>query len=168
VASSVSGSFTITFDPTLTYTDQSITTSSLTGISSATPFVFDYSPTSYSVCGATFNAGELVAGGSNDGACAVAIDPSTLQNDFYLQILTFTTSPTFVQLGYTTASPDAYFYTLNGSTTTGDAITVTPETMGGGGGGTGVPEPSSLMLLSVGLFALGAAAWRKRACGARA
>jgi hypothetical protein len=106
----VTGSFTITFDPTQTYTDDStdITNTVLTGITSDSVFAFDYSPTG----NANGAADELVVGGLNDGACCVLIDPSPIQNDFYLHILNFTTSPTFEQLGYT-ASSDTYFYTLS-------------------------------------------------------
>jgi PEP-CTERM motif len=139
----VTGSFTITFDPTLTYTNDTtgITNPILTGITSDSVFAFNYSPTGGS-------AGELIVGGLNDGACCVLIAPSPTQNDFYLQISSFTTSPAFVQLGYTTAS-DTYFYTLNGGA--GGSVTVTPVVVP-----PSVPEPASLALLGSALLGFGA------------
>lgn len=153
--SAVTGSFTITFDPTMTYTDDTagITETGLTGITSDSAFSFDYSPTAYTIGVTTFAAGELVVGGVNDGACCVVLGP-TAPNDFYLQILTFTTSPTFEQFGYATSTND-YFYTDTPPVAGTASITVTPAT-------TAVPEPSSLLFLSAGLLALAGASWRKR------
>jgi len=153
--SAVTGSFTITFDPTMTYTDDTadITETGLTGITSDSAFSFDYSPTSYVIDSTTFDAGELVVGGVAEGACCVGISPSTA-NDFYLQILTFATSPTFQQFGYTTSNDD-YFYTdtVSGAPLDGaGSVTVVPA----------VPEPRSLLLLCAGLSALAGARWRKR------
>src|ERR1700722_17540256 len=98
----VTGSFTITFDPTLTYVDQTtgITLNSL-NISLVSALSFDYSPNSYTIGATTFGAGELVVGGVESGACCITL-PST-DPDFYLQILTVTTTPAFNQLGYLTA-----------------------------------------------------------------
>jgi PEP-CTERM motif len=156
--SAVTGSFAITFDPTLTYTNDTagITETGLTGITSDSAFSFDYSPTSYMIDSTTFAAGELVVGGLSDGACCVAISPSTA-NDFYLHVLTFSTTPTFQQFGYATSTND-YFYTdtLSGAAVAGaGSVTVTPA-------GTAVPEPSSLLVLFAGLLALAGASWRKR------
>jgi hypothetical protein len=150
----VTGSFTITFDPTMTYTDDTagITDTSLTGITSDSAFSFDYSPSAYMAGGTTFAAGELVVGGVETGACCIA-EPFA-DNDFYLQILTFATSPTFEQFGYDTSSGD-YFYTDTPPVAGTASITVTPAT-------TAVPEPSSLLFLSAGLLALAGASWRKR------
>jgi hypothetical protein len=143
-ASPVTGSFTITFDPTQTYTDDTADISNpvLGGITSDSAFSFDYSPNSYTIGATTFAAGELVVGGVNDGACCIVLPSST--NDFYLHVLTFTTTPTFDQFGYATANDD-YFYTLNGSS--GGSVTVTPQT-------TTTPEPSTLMLFGGGLLGI--------------
>ena len=140
---SVTGSFTISFDPTQTYTDDTagITNAALTGIISDSVFAFDYSPTGSL-------AGELVVGGLNDGACCVLIDPSPIQNDFYLHIPNFTTTPAFQQFGYTTSS-DTYFYTING--TAGGSVTVTPVTPPP----PSVPEPASFALLGTALLGFG-------------
>ncbi len=153
--SAVTGSFTITFDPTMTYTDDTvdITETGLTGITTDSAFSFDYSPTSYVIDSTTFDADELVVGGVAEGACCVGVSPSTA-NDFYLQILTFATSPTFQQFGYAT-SDDDYFYTdtVGGAPVDGaGSVTVASA----------VPEPSSLLLLWAGLSALAGAGCRKR------
>ena len=143
-ASPVTGSFTLTFDPTQTYLDNTaaITNPVLGGITSDSVFAFDYSPSAYTIGMTTFAAGELVVGGSAAGACCILL-PSTT-NDFYLQVLTFTTSPTFQQVGYATANDD-FFYTLNGSS--GGSVTVTPQTAV-------TPEPGTLMLFGSGLLGL--------------
>jgi PEP-CTERM motif len=143
-ASPVTGSFTLTFDPTQTYLDNTaaITNPVLGGITSDSVFAFDYSPNAYTIGITTFAAGELVVGGSAAGACCIDLDTA---NDFYLQILTFTTSPTFNQLGYATYPSNDYFYTLNGSS--GGSVTVTPQTAV-------TPEPGTLMLFGSGLLGL--------------
>ncbi|HEY2049374.1 MAG TPA: PEP-CTERM sorting domain-containing protein [Caulobacteraceae bacterium] len=140
----VTGSFTISFDSTMTYSDQT------TGISLKnlnipldSAISFSYSPTGTS-------AGELVVGGLNDGAAFLSLNPS--QNDFYLYINNFVTSPSFQQLGYTETSSDAsngfnaYFYSPQQS---GGTFTITPLTS--------VPEPAAWTLLLAGLGGLGAA-----------
>jgi hypothetical protein len=76
----VTGSFTITFDPTQTYTDETagISLNSL-GIALDSSLAFDYSPTSMgAVTGAS--ADELVVGGLADTVNKIQIEPST--NDF--------------------------------------------------------------------------------------
>jgi hypothetical protein len=110
----VTGSFTITFDPTQTYTDATagITLNGL-NIAVGSQIGFDYSPTGSM-------ANELVVGGIQDGVCCLYISP-TLYNDFYLHITNFTTTPTFQQLGYST--PSGYWYTTG---TAGSSVTVTP------------------------------------------
>ena len=87
----MTGSFTILFDPTLTYTNSTtaITLNSL-NITLGSALSFDYSPTG----NGNGSADELVVGGVEEGA----ISPSA--NDLYLHIDTFTGSLVFEQLGY--------------------------------------------------------------------
>jgi hypothetical protein len=148
----VNGSFTITFDPALTYTDATagITLNSL-DIALSSPLAFDYSPTG-NVNGA---ADELVVGGSADGACCVIFSP-TPTNDFWLHILTFTAAPVFQQLGYSqssTGSPSLFFTDAasgGSGLVTVENVTPTP----------GVPEPSTWAMLLLGFAGLGFAGYR--------
>jgi hypothetical protein len=144
----VTGSFTITFDPTLTYTDSTagITLNSLNiPLGSALSF-------SYVLTG----GGELVVGGIDDGAGVVQISPST--DDFYLHIFTFTTAPTFQQLGYSeiATGPSSYFY--NDLTNGGSgSVSVTPVIA--------VPEATTWAMMLLGFAGLGIAGYRKEKSG---
>jgi hypothetical protein len=113
----VTGSFTITFNPALSYTDPTTTGITLNSLNIAldSPIGFYYSPTGP-------NAGELFVGGIENGVCCVQISP-TLFNDFYLHITNFATDPAFQQLGYTT--PSGYWYTTG---TAGSTLSVSPVT----------------------------------------
>ena len=100
----VTGSFVITFDTTQTYTD------STSGI------ILDNLNLSLdSAISFSYNSivGELIVGGIADSTEQIQYFPPT--NDFWLHIYTFTTTPTFQQLGYTqTSVPGAngnLFYT---------------------------------------------------------
>jgi hypothetical protein len=110
----VTGSFTITFNSTQTYTDATagITLNNL-NIALGSQIGFNYSPTGQ-------YAGQLWVGGIQDGVCCVQISP-TLYDDFYLHITNIATNPAFQQLGYTT--PSGYWYTTG---TDGSSISVTP------------------------------------------
>jgi PEP-CTERM motif len=147
----VVGSFTITFDPTLTYTDATagITLHTL-DIALSSSLSFDYSPTG----NANGAAGELVVGGVADGACCVIFNPPS--NDFWLQILTFTTAPVFNQLGYSQSSTgtQSLFFTdlTNGGSGSVTVQSVTP----------GVPEPSTWAMMLLGFAGLGFAFRRSR------
>jgi PEP-CTERM motif len=148
----VTGSFTITFDPTQTYTDETsgITLKSL-NISLGSALAFDYSPTG-NTNGA---ADELVVGGVQAGAGSVFLSP-TVFDDFYLHILTYSSTPTFQQLGYTTSSSTAdtnYFFTDLPNSGAG-SVTVTPIT-------SGVPEPSTWAMMLAGFAGLGFLAYRQ-------
>jgi hypothetical protein len=148
----VTGSFTITFDPTKTYLDSTtgITLGSL-NIALGSALSFDYSPNSYTIGVTTFDAGELVVGGLDAGACCVELTPSTF-DDFYLQILNFASTPAFNQLGYTIAANGDYFYSATGSS--GGSVSVTPVSA--------TPLPAALPLFATGLGAMGLFGWRRK------
>jgi hypothetical protein len=148
----VTGAFTITFDPTQTYLDSTtgITLNSL-NILLDSALSFDYSPSAYTIGVTTFDAGELVVGGLNSGACCVELTPSTF-NDFYLQILNFTSAPAFNQLGYTIAANGDYFYSAVG--TSGGSVSVTAVSA--------TPLPAALPLFATGLGAMGLFGWRRK------
>jgi hypothetical protein len=145
----VTGSFTITFDPTMTYADSTsgITLNSL-NITLDSALSFDYSPSPQTVDGTTYAAGELVVGGSFDGAGHVQFSPAT--NDFWLFINTFTTTPAFDQVGYAqTAAGNNQFFTTNQT----GSVSVEPAP---------VPIPAAGWLLLSALGGLGLAGMRKR------
>lgn len=150
----VTGSFTITFDPTQTYTDQTIgITLKTLNISLGSALAFDYSPTG----NGNGAADELVVGGLQAGAGAVYLSP-TVYDDFYLHILTYSSTPTFQQLGYTTSSAIAdtnYFYTDLPNSGAG-SVTVTPIT-----GAT--PEPATWAMMLAGFAGLGFLGYRRTA-----
>ena len=136
----VTGSFTISFDPTLSYADQTagitLTPGSLNiALSSALSF-------SYNAPGSGLPTGTLVVGGLQAGAQMVQFGPST--NDFWLFITSFASAPAFDQVGYsqTSVSANNLFDTHDG------AVTVTPVT-------TAVPETSTWVMLLLGFAGVG-------------
>ena len=127
----VIGSFQVTFDPTLTYVDNTIDISlNSLNIALGSALSFSYDPDTDA-----FGGGTLIVGGTASGPGFITYDPST--NDFWLFITNFATAPAFEQLGYTqtAVSNDNLFYTLNQTGT----VNVT----------TAIPEPSSMVLASV-------------------
>lgn len=148
----VTGSFTISFDPTLSYTDETagitLTPGSL-NIALGSTLSFSYNaPTSM------LPATTLVVGGISDGAQQVQFNPST--DDFWLFINDFAVTPSFDQVGYsqTAVSSDNLFDSISGG------VTVTPITPGG------VPEPSTWAMMLVGFVGIGFLGYRKtvKAC----
>ena len=126
----VIGSFQVTFDPTLTYVNNTIDISlNSLNIALGSALSFSYDPDSD-----PFGGGTLIVGGTASGPGTITFNPST--NDFWLFITDFSTAPAFEQLGYTQSavSNNNLFFTLNqtGSVNVSNAI----------------PEPSSLLLIS--------------------
>ena len=143
----VTGSFTISFDPTLIYTDE---TAGITITPGSLNIVLDSALSfSYNASGSGLPSGTLVVGGLSDGAQQVQFSPST--NDFWLFINNFATSPSFDQVGYsqTSLSIANLFDTHSGT------VTVTPITPGG------VPEPSTWAMLLGGFAGLSFLGYRR-------
>jgi hypothetical protein len=137
--STVTGEFQILFDPTQTYTDVTtgITLENL-NISLGSALGFNYSPTGP-------GAGNLYVGGTSDTAGTIFIPPSTVQDNFYLQIDNIATTPSFDQLGYTqVAAGQNFYYDISGLSE--GTVSVTDV----------APEPASVALLGCSLLALGA------------
>jgi hypothetical protein len=159
----VTGSFTITYDPTQSYTDDTadITSTGLNiALDSALSFTY-YDSTSTPPAG--FSPDELVVGGVAAAGCdggtftgseCFQVSPAT--NDFTLQIDTFSVTPTFVFLGYsqTGDGTGAEWYTTS---TTDDSVSAEPVVPA-----PAVPEPASLALFGTALVGLGAVRWRNR------
>ncbi len=147
----VVGSFEITFDPALDYTNATagITLNSL-NIALGSAISFNYHP------GADggFPAGTLRVGGIQVDTDTVDFAPST--NDFWLHIEGFLSTPVVEQLGYsqTSVSSANLFYTLPENE--GDnSVTVTQVV-------NPVPEPATLVVWSL-LAAFGIAfGWNRR------
>ena len=93
--------------------------------------------------------------GVQAGAGSVFLSP-TVFDDFYLHILTYSSTPTFQQVGYTTSSDTAdtnYFFTDLPNSGAG-SVTVTPIT-------SGVPEPSTWAMMLAGFAGLGFLGYRQ-------
>jgi hypothetical protein len=138
----VNGSFQITLDPTKTYLDATagITFQTL-NLALSYPLSFDYSPAGT----VDSDPGELVVGGTNDGAARIVFNPPT--NDFWLQVPNFFSTHDFQQLGYSQSSTgtESLFFTTDATGTVG----VTLVTTGG------VPEPSTWAMMALGFAGLG-------------
>jgi hypothetical protein len=130
-----SGSYTLTFDPTLTYSNQTagLTVNSFNDTFSASI------PTGF-----TYQNGALSIGGLLNTVGAI----SSNTNDYFVYFTSFASVPTFGQ--FVVASPDIsnQFYSDNNGTVTVTAASVTPE-------------PSALILFGTGAIGILGAARRK-------
>ena len=141
----VTGSFTITFDPTQSYSNETagITLNNL-NIPLGSSLAFSYEPTVSPLGPST-----LIVGGVNSGAEFVTF----FTDDFYFQIVNLVTSPEFRQFGYTTAG-GLYFFTDVNSSTSSVSVSATPI-------------PAALPLFASALGGLGLFGWRRRKAGAQ-
>jgi hypothetical protein len=137
----VTGSFTITFDPTLTYTNSTagIALNSL-NITLGSSLSFNYNP----AADGSFAAGTLRVGGLFNGADQIQYSPPT--DDFWLYIQDFAGTPTFQQLGYVQSTSAGDFYFTLAQTA---SLRVTPSVV------VAASEPASLLVVLAGLAGLG-------------
>jgi hypothetical protein len=156
----VTGSFTITFDPTQNYTagtTAGITLNSL-NITAGSAISFCYSASAYSCGGVAFSADELVVGGISDGTALVQFSPAT--DDYVLQISNFTSSPVFTEMVYAQTSEGNFDNFTTPGVSTG-SVTVTP-------GVSATPIPAAFPLFAGGLGLMSFLGRRRKRRGALA
>ena len=122
------GSYTLTFDPTLAYSDTTtglVVNSYNNGYGSPAVTAFNYDPTA---------GGVLLLGGTNNGVNGMAWGT----NDYVLVINSFTTAPTLNSFYVSTTTLPS-----SGLTDYTGTVTVTPAV---------TPEPSSFFLVATGLI----------------
>lgn len=151
---SITGSFTLTFDPSLTYIDQSAglsVNSFNAGSLSSLPLVFSNSPGSpyFISVGNSVNGADQIFGGTDDFVLQLRFADANSLGNPTLPICTdpgFSCggNPTFYASGYTLAS-----YSADGWFATSASVSATPL-------------PASLALLGSGLGALGLFGWRRK------
>jgi hypothetical protein len=104
----------------------------------------------------------LVVGGSAHGAGSIQFSPA--ENDFYLQIHSFSTAPLMWQLGFAqNGIPDTQFYNPAGGAPSDGYVFVTAI-----GPVATTPLPAGLPLLLTALGAMGFAGWRRKRAGTAA
>jgi hypothetical protein len=150
--SPVTGEFQITLDPTMSYTDATAGISFVTpiNITLGSALAFTYSPTG--ITGQS-DPGELVVGGLANGAYSILLT-NPAADDFWLQIPTFFTTPTYQQLGYSQSAVEGENLFDTHSADLG-SVTVTPVIP------TGVPELSTWAMMLAGFGALGLLGYSK-------
>ena len=156
----VTGSITVTYDPTLSYDNDTadIVVHSLTGTTVSSPLGFTYQ-NGFLEFGGTQSDSDFVVGNTND--LVVSFNVTNPNNPTFIPC-----STTGYTCGIYTGSSlvDAAGYTLLGYNTGwfyGVQSTVTP-TLPPPGPSTGTPEPASLTLMGLGAGALALAAGRRR------
>jgi hypothetical protein len=144
-ASTIAGSFTLTFDPTLAYDDDTadLTVNSFSGTTVSSPLAFTYDPTNHILWfGGTENDASLAVSNTND--VVVTYDVTDPANPEFVSCA----APGIGCAGLTgNAAFDASGYTVAGSGSVW-LISAAQST-------TTVPEPASMALLGAGLVGLG-------------
>ena len=131
----VVGDFTITFDPTLDYVNETVgITGKSLNIALDSALAFSYST----------NDGILRVGGIENGVSQIA----GFTNDFFLDIGAISTTPLFLGLSYVQGTNQIFE-----SDRIGGSVNVTPVPPG-------VPEPTTWVMMLLGFASLGVAGYR--------
>lgn len=150
--SSVDGSFTLTYDPSLSYSNDTadIFVKSLSGVGGDTPVGFNYSG-GYLFIGDTLNGANGVTAGTNDFAVFLNVsnpsDPILVPCSAGLSCGSFSSSNQVLAAGYTTSGTGGlYLASVNDSSVSGSVA----------------PEPSCIALFAAGLCAMVGVIKRRR------
>jgi hypothetical protein len=152
----VTGSFTVTFDPTQSYTDDTtdIHVNSLSGVTVDSTLGFSYSSSSQLFSfGGTYGGTGLVYAGTND--LVISYSLANLNDPTFVPCSTpgytcgnATGSSSVEASGYTTADTESFFFYGAQSTIT-----------------SAVPEPSTWAMMILGFFGVGFMAYRRKQNG---